>query len=313
METMITLLQGENSFEVDHALKGIIDSFSGNVEKIEGSELQVSQLPDIFMGVSLFAEKRLVVIRNLSENKSVWPVLGEWTDKISDDIHLVLIETKPDKRTSTYKTLFKIADAHEFVQWSERDVGVAEKWVATEAEKSGLDLNKKLIQTLVNWVGIDQWQLFYALEKLSLTDTITEESIKYIVEPNPVENVLNLFETALRGDTKNLMEMLKILEQTEDVYRLTALLTSQAFQLLAVASAGKSDNVAKDFAVHPYVVSKLSPIARRLGKSGASKIIAVFTELDDDMKLSRAEPWLLVERGLIKVSDNQSKNTICHK
>jgi hypothetical protein len=50
-----------------------------------------------------------------------------------------------------------------------------------------------------------------------------------------------------------------------------------------------------------------------LGKSGASKIIAVFTELDDDMKLSRAEPWLLVERGLIKVSDNQSKNTICHK
>jgi DNA polymerase III delta subunit len=99
------------------------------------------------------------------------------------------------------------------------------------------------------------------------------------------------------------MEMLKTLEQTEDVYRLTALLSSQAFQLLAVASAGKDDNVAKDFAVHPYVVSKLSPIAKRIGKSGASKIIAVFVELDDDMKLSRAEPWLLVERALIKVAN----------
>ncbi len=300
---MISLLIGENSFEIQRALDDIISDFDGNVEKIEGSELQVSQLPDIFMGVSLFADKRLIVIRNLSENKSVWPVLGDWTDKISDDIHLVLIEPKPDKRTSTYKTLQKIAEVHEFVQWSDRDVGVAEKWVAAESEKRGLQLNKKLIQTLVNWVGIDQWQLFYALEKLSLTEEITEESIKNIVEPNPVENVFNLFETALRGDTKNLMEVLKTLKQSEDVYRLTALLSSQAFQLLAVASAGKDDNVAKDFAVHPYVVSKLSPIANRIGKSGASKIVLIFTELDDDMKLSRAEPWLLVERSLIKVAN----------
>jgi DNA polymerase III delta subunit len=299
---MITLLVGENSFEIQRALDDIISDFDGNVEKIEGSELQVSQLPDIFMGVSLFADKRLVVIRNLSENKSVWPVLGDWTDKISDDTHLVLVEPKPDRRTSTYKTLQKITDVHEFVQWSDRDTSVAEKWVASEAEKMGIELNKKLIQTLVQWVGIDQWQLFYALEKLSLTDDITDKSIKNIIEPNPVENVFNLFETALRGDTKSLMEMLKTLEQTEDVYRLTALLTSQAFQLLAVASAEKSDNVAKDFAIHPYVVSKLSPIAKRIGKSGASKIISIFTELDDDMKLSRAEPWLLVERALVKVT-----------
>jgi DNA polymerase III delta subunit len=300
---MITLLVGENSFEIQRALDEIISDFNGNVEKIEGSELQVLQLPDIFMGVSLFADKRLVVIRNLSENKSVWPVLGGWTDKISDDIHLVLVDPKPDKRTSTYKTLQKIADIHEFVQWSDRDTAVAEKWVAEQAEKRGLDLNKKLIQTLVQWVGIDQWQLFYALEKLSLTDYISEESIKNIIEPNSVENVFILFETALHCDTKNLMEMLKTLEQTEDVYRLTALLSSQAFQLLSVASACKDDNVAKDFAVHPYVVSKLSPIAKRIGKSGASKIIGIFTELDDDMKLSRAEPWLLVERAMIKVAN----------
>jgi DNA polymerase III delta subunit len=300
---MITLLIGENSFEIQRVLDEIISDFDGNVEKIEGSELSVSQLPDIFMGVSLFADKRLVVIRNLSENKSVWPVLSDWLPKISDDIHVVLVEPKPDKRTSTFKSLQKTADVREFVQWSDRDTVVAEKWVANEAEKLDLQLNKNLIQTLVRWVGIDQWQLFYALEKLSLTEEISEESIKNIIEPNPVENVLNLFETALRGDRKNLMEMLKILKQTEDVYRLTALLSSQAFQVLAVASAGKGDNVARDFAVHPYVVSKLSPIAKRIGKSNASKIIGIFTELDDDIKLSRAEPWLLVERALIKVAN----------
>jgi DNA polymerase-3 subunit delta len=300
---MITVLIGENSFEIQRAMDTIISDFDGTVEKIDGSELSISQLPDILMGVSLFADKRLVIIRNLSENKLVWPVFGDWLPKISDDIQLVLAESKPDKRTVTFKALKKIADVREFASWSDRDVYQAEKWVTVEAKTISLDLNKKCVQTLVQWVGVDQWQLYYALQKLALTDDITVETIKNVIEPNPVENVFNLFETAIRGDLKTLVQILKTLEKTEDVYRLIALLSSQAFQLAAVASAGKNNNVARDFGIHPYVVSKLTPIAKRLGKSGVSKIIAIFTELDDDIKLSRAEPWLLLERALIKVAN----------
>jgi DNA polymerase-3 subunit delta len=304
---MITLLIGENSFKIDRALVAIINDFDGIVEKIEGSELQIAQIPDILMGVSLFADKRLVTIRNLSENKVIWPVFGDWLSKISDDINLVLIESKPDKRTVTFKALKKSADVREFTSWTDRDVYQAEKWVATEAKTMGFELNKKCIQTLVQWVGVDQWQLYYALEKLVLTDDITVETIKNVIEPNPVENVFNLFETAIRGDLEMLTRILKTLEKSEDVFRLIALLSSQAFQLAAVFSASsavrRNDNVARDFGIHPYVVSKLTPIAKRLGKSGVSKVIGIFIELDDDMKLSRADPWLLLERALIKVAN----------
>jgi DNA polymerase III delta subunit len=78
---------------------------------------------------------------------------------------------------------------------------------------------------------------------------------------------------------------------------------SQIFQLAAVMMADKSDNVAKDFGIHPYVVSKLTNVARELGKNKVAKIVSIFTELDDDMKISRAEPWLLVERALMKVAN----------
>ena len=300
---MITLLTGENSFEVGQALADISSSFDGVAEKIEGSDLLLSQLPDVLMGVSLFSEKRLVIIKSLGENKAVWPVFGDWLSKVSDDIHLVLVESKPDKRTSTYKALKGSAEVIEFQAWTDRDVAKAEKWAVSEAKKQGFELNNKCVQTLVQWVGADQWQLFHAIQKLALTDTVTVESIKDIIEPNPVENVFNLFETALRGDTQTLSQIIKTLEQTEDVYRLTALLMSQSFQLAVVVSADKSDNAAKDFAIHPYVVSKLTPVANRIGKGGITKIISIFTELDDDMKLSRADPWLLVERALIKVSN----------
>jgi DNA polymerase III delta subunit len=299
---MITLLVGDNSFEVERALSVIIDEFDGAVERIDGSELQLSQLPDILMGVSLFADKRLVVIKNLSDNKSVWPVFGDWITKVSSDIHLVIVEPKPDKRTSTYKALKESVDVREYSSWGERDFQKAEKWLTEEAKKLGLDLNKKSIQLLVNRVGLDQWRLFHALDKLSLTDDISEESIKNIIESDPVESVFNLFETAIRGDLDELVSMLHNLEKTEDVYRLTSLLMSQVFQLAAVMSADKSDNVVKDFGIHPYVVSKLTSVARELGKNKVVKVISIFTELDDDMKTSVAEPWLLVERALMKAA-----------
>lgn len=300
---MITLLLGENSFEVERAIAEITANFDGNVEKIDGSDLQLSQLPDILMGVSLFSTARTVIVRNLSENKSIWSVFGDWIPRISDDIYLVLVEPKPDKRTTTFKTLKDKVKITEFQPWTDRDTSKAEKWTMDEAKKLDIKLDNKNTQTLVRRIGVDQWQLFHALEKLALVDTVTDEVIKDIIEASPVENVFELFETALRGDAKELKRMIQILEQTEDIYRLSALLFTQAFQLAAVASATKSDNVAKDFGIHPYVASKLESVAKRVGKHNVAKIVKIFAQADDDMKLSRAEPWLLIERALFKIAN----------
>lgn len=111
---MITLLTGENGFEIERALKRIVTDFEGTPEKIDGSELELRQVPDLLMGVSLFADKRLLIIKNLSENKAVWADFGDWLERVSDDIHLVLVEPKPDKRTRTYKDLQKAAEVKEF-------------------------------------------------------------------------------------------------------------------------------------------------------------------------------------------------------
>lgn len=299
---MITLLLGENSFEIERAIAEITANFDGNVEKIDGSDLQLSQLPDILMGVSLFSTARTVIIRNLSENKSIWSVFGDWLPRISDDIHLVLVEPKPDKRTTTFKTLKDKVKITEFQPWSDRDISKAEKWVMDEAKKLDIKLDSKNAQTLVRRIGVDQWQLFHALEKLALVESVSDEVIKDVIEASPVENIFELFETALKGDIKELKRMIQILEQTEDIYRLSALLFTQAFQLAAVASATKSDNVAKDFGIHPYVASKLESVAKRVGKRSVSKIVKIFAQADDDMKLSRAEPWLLIERALMKIA-----------
>lgn len=299
---MITLLTGENTFEIEKEIQRIIAGFNGVAERIDGSELASRDVPDLLTGATLFASKRLVIIKNLSDNKTIWLNFFEWLPRVSDDTELVLVDTKLDKRTVTYKELKKVATVNEFDLWSERDIGKAEQWAIEEAKKAGIALNTKSVQTLVERVGPDQWGLFHALEKLALVGEITDEIIESVIDVSPSENVFNLFDKALQGDRLRVSQMIQTLELTEDPYRLFALLSGQAFQLAALAVADSAGSVAKDLGVSPYAISKLTTTAKKLGRSGARKVIQTFAQADDDMKLSRAEPWLLIERALMQLA-----------
>jgi DNA polymerase III delta subunit len=300
---MITLLFGENNFEITRALQQIAASFDGREERVDGTELELKQLPDLLMGATLFAEKRLVIIKNVSENKNVWDALPDWLERVSDDIHLVFVEAKPDKRSRTYKALQKKAEVTEFTPWNERDIAKAEQWTVQEAKQLGFDLDKKSAHTIAMRVGVDQWKLHYALQKLAVVPTVTPEVVEELIEASPTENVFNLLDAALKGDIARVKHMLETLEMTEDPYRLFGLLATQVFQLavLSVAEA-PANEVAKDFGAHPFALSKLTDHVKKLGKSGVRKVAAAMAEADTSLKTSAANPWLLIERALIKIS-----------
>jgi DNA polymerase-3 subunit delta len=300
---VISIIVGENSFENERALLRIVANFDGMAERFEGEVLELKQLPDLLMGMSLFATKRLVVIKNMSANKSLWNAFENWIEKVSDDIHLVLIDSKPDKRTKTYKMLQKNATIYESKVWLERDSSRAEQWVAEEAKALGFALDKKNAHALVVRAGVDQWKLWQSLQKLAVLDGVTPEVIDEIIEPNETENAFQLFESALKGDIGKVKRMLTVLEKTEEPYRLFGLLGGQAFQLAILGvSEAPSATVASDLGVHPFVLSKLSPFSKQLGRSGVKRVVAAFAEADTAMKTLGHDPWLLIERALLKVA-----------
>lgn len=298
---MITVLTGDNSYEIDQALQTLIADFDGVPERIDGTELELRGLADLVAGATLFADRRLVIIKGLAENKAIWPVLADWIARVSDDVHLVLVDPRLDKRTLAYKELKKQADVREFAAWTDRDISKAEQWLDGQAKQRSLTITRPLITRIVRRVGADQWQLSYALDTLSLVDEITAEVIDDVIPANPSENVFNLFDTALRGDRAGVSDMIRTLELTEEPYRLFALLASQVFQLAAVASSGNGDAPSKDFGIHPYVAGKLQSASKKLTRSQIKKMVEVFARADDDMKLSRGDPWLLIERALLSI------------
>lgn len=309
---MITLLTGENSYEVEQALGQIVTAFDGEPEKFDGDDLELRQLPDLLMGMSLFSEKRLVIIRGLAGNKQVWDALPDLIERMNEDIHVVLVETSVDKRTKTYKSLQKTADVKEFQLWSERDSRQAERWVMDEAKRMGMALDAAAARLLIKRCFVlsakgqpvvDQWQARHALEKLSVLDDVTPEAVEEYIDEQPVDTVFAVFETALKGDEAKLHRLLEDIEPKEDPFRAFGLISGQVFQLAALHSSdAPSAEVAKAIGAHPFAISKLTPFAKKFSSRDIRQITAAFKEADEAMKLSKAGPWVLIEQALTKVA-----------
>lgn len=298
---MITWLIGENTFEIRESLRAIEANFAGQAERIDAADLTLAGLPDILMGVSLFATERLIIIRDITTNGPLFEKLPEWLPRVSETIQLVFVDAKPDKRTSSYKALKAAANVKEFPAWTERDTQRAGQWAAARAQLLGININTPLVRHLVDRVGVDQWQLANALEVLSLAGEVTSSTIDALIPANPQENIFQLFETALEGKRQQVVQQLRTLALQQDAYALFALLSSQAMSLAAMTFSEGDDSPTKEFGIHPFVASKMSRHAQKLGKARVARILEVFAKTDADLKRSKGEPWLLLERTLLQI------------
>jgi len=298
---MITLLFGDNSFEVKRAYEHLIGD-NKTAEVFYGEDIQVNDLYQLLTGSSLFASHRTIVIKYPSQNKPLWSEINNLVHKIDNDTNLILVDNSVDKRTLTYKTLKDTAKISEYDLWKDYEVSKAEAWLQEEIKNRNLQIDKKTLSLILDRVGLDQWQLFQALEKLVLAEKISEAEIDNLIDPSPNENIFELFENAILSKSSRVKAALFALQQNDDPFRVLSLISSQAFQLLAVFYATKNDNPAKDFAIHPFVVSKMRALAKKINETKLKNVIKLISQADTDLKSSKSEPWQIVESLLLKLA-----------
>lgn len=301
---MITLLTGENDFELTKKIAQLKADFDGRAERYDAAELSLEQLADIFAGQTLFALKRLVIIDQPGANSDLWQNIPAWNDRLSGDTELVLVEPKPDKRTSTYKWLQKHADVQSFELIDPRDTSKVVKWIEEYAKRHNVALTAHQARRLAARAGGRQWELSHAIDKLALLEAVTDEWIDDVVEQHPSESVFALFETAIGGDLVRLGEALERLRQIEEPYRLFGLMAAQGLQLATlVYGDGNVAKVAADTgAKSSYPFQKLAPYANRLNKRQAGELIKLLADADMRLKSSDADPWIVLENCLTRVT-----------
>lgn len=113
---MIRIFHGDDRLKIQQQVKQILGT---DYEVLGGESLTLSDLDSIFLGVSLFAIDRNILIKDLSESPDCFAKLINYT---ATTHNIVIWETKLDKRTAVYKDLaaqkidireFKIAEPPE--------------------------------------------------------------------------------------------------------------------------------------------------------------------------------------------------------
>lgn len=313
---MIQLLVGENTFAIRQTIQSSIADFSGEVERIDGSSLEMAQLPNLLMGGTLFADQRLIVIDGLSAQKDLWGQLSTWLERLSDDTQLILVESTVDKRTKTYKWLQKNAAVKEFTQWRDYESGKAAQWLTRYAESCGVKLDRTIALTMVTRAVvlsdqgravIDQQLLAQTVKTLTNSDQPVDDAIlDTVLPPSMYANVFELLARAIRGDLAHVRDAARRLALSEDGHKVAALICSQAVNISVLNSARSSgvspSQVAKDIGVHPYALSQLEPVVAKLSNNQAKQVVEQVEAMDHMIKTGQLDPWMAVSTTLTKIA-----------
>lgn len=300
---MIRLLTGENDYEIRARRTRVIAEFrDGKTDEavtiVDGTTVAVDELPQLLLGASLFAPEKLVVIDDANIQKAVWDKLADYLPDVGEGTDILLVASSADKRTKTYKWLQKNA---EIISPSTLNEAQLVSWMQVQARQKGLEIDPSVVRYIIEYTGGNQWQLGNDIEKLSLSgQPVTAELVRELLVPNPASSAFDLLDAALNGNGKRVNELLDGVRAHEDPYRFFGLLSNQIFAILIIAAAGNRppDTVAKDSGLHPFVVKKTQPLARKLSAAKRVRLAEVAATTDMQLKSSGAEPWVLIAAAL---------------
>lgn len=308
----ITILYGDNSYERTTQLaKMKIDAEKSGfeIQKSNSDDLSKSDFVSLICGISLLSEKRFVYIRNLSENSEIWQNLAEILPRISTDVHLCLVEDKIDKRSVVYKAISKIVELYEFKNLTTRDSKNLAEFARLFAKKQGLSLDNKTASFLISWVGVDEWRIRDAIEKIALISEANEQNIREFVPQNIESNAFVIIEMMFLGESLKLQEeflKLRITDGEDGAFRFLGMISTQIFNLAALKigkNIGKTTaEIAKEIGANTWALGKMENFVQNLSESQLAEIVSKFTQVDEIIKTESVDPWNLVESTILEIT-----------
>ena len=105
---MIKIFTGDDRKAAGNEIKKFLGE---NYEIIDCADLTPNDLPQIFKGTTLFDSHRRILLRDFTANTNIYPEIIKYLDTPHD---IILLETKLDKRTTTYKDIKDQIEIKEF-------------------------------------------------------------------------------------------------------------------------------------------------------------------------------------------------------
>lgn len=324
---MIIFIYGEDTFQSRRKLKELKNRFTAKFDRagaglavINGEVATLEKINEAAGPISLFSDRRLVVIENIFSNKkeAIFKELAAYLkekklDKISenDSGNIIVfwdkLETQeklPKVKDDLFKFLSKQKFCYAFKPLSNAETAA---WIKKEVVARGGKISQPAAAALAALLSNDPWQINNEVDKLvnyklaqelklagGQSMVIEEEDIKNMVRGQFDENIFALTD-AIGGKNKNLAA--RLLEEqmeaglTED-YLLNMII--RQFRIIiqikqALDNGLLPRQIAAALKLHPFVAQKGIAQARNFTMPVLKNILNKLVEIDYLMKTGRAD------------------------
>jgi len=313
---MIYFLYGEDSYRSKRKLEEIVEGHkkvhkSGlNLIYINAEETTFDDFYNNFKITSMFAEKKLIVLKDVFKDKNFQE---KFLDNIKNiekikDIVVIHEENLPDQRTKFFKALNKKSGEIKSQNFIKLTPAEMRKWVAAEFIKNKLKADSAAIDLLVNFIGSDLWRASNEINKLSnykRGGTVIKEDVVALVKADTENDIFKTIE-ALASKNKKLALSLfhQHLDSGDNALYLLSMITYQFRNILIIKEL--QGNVPYGFiagktGLHPFVVQKTYYLCDKFSMSELKKIYQKIFQVDSEMKTGQIEPETALDLLLTEI------------
>lgn len=309
---MLLLLYGEESFLRARKLQEIKERyFSLRKDKFYARAFDCSRdlAQEIFQeirGVSLFGEKKLLILEDPFSSQEIAEKLIEYKDELAKTSHVLVFsqEGAVEEKDPLFIFLKKHGRTQKFSPLSPRSLG---SWISQEFLRYGVRALPDAQSALAGAVGNDLWRLSNEIAKLvsySKGAVLSRSAVKSLVEP-VVEP--EIFETIDAIASRNVKQALALLAEHEKhgdpPLRILATIGFQFRALLAVKEMADThlsyNDIVRKTRLHPFVVTKAWEASKKFSLGELKKWFRRIFDIElglktGGMESSRALSWFVL-------------------
>jgi len=294
---MLILLYGEDNYRLRQKLKEIKESYQAKHKSglslafFREGESDLDKIREKVEAVSMFDEKKLIVLEDLFQNKDFQENFFDYAKerKLKDDEDVVIVVCHEDKlAVSRIKNKFSMIE-----EFSLLSGPALTSWAKKEFKKNEAEINSEAFKKLIAYVGNDLWRLSGEINKLVNYrggEEIKEEDIDLLVKANLDANIFKTLDALAQRDKKTALWLIhEHLERGDNEMYLLSMLAYQLRNLIRLKDLIERGepyySLSQKSGLHPYVVKKSSEQLRNFTLDDLKKIYRRLAEIDFKIKV----------------------------
>jgi len=299
---VIIFLHGADSCRSRQKLSEIISHYKNsrksglNLISFDAHAADFSDFYNHFKVSSMFAEKKLVIVKNVFVNKKFQE---DFLEKVSafeqmGDVVVVYEGQEVDQRLKLFKTLAKECKTQEF---SLLDTKQTKIWARTEFDRLGVKANLDAVDTLVGYVGNDLWRMSSEIKKLAdykNNGLVRKEDVEKLVAPRIENEIFKTIDALASKNKKQAMELMqRHLDGGDEPLYLLSMLAYQFRTMLVIKELAEKgfmyNSIVQKSGFHPFVVKKNYFACRQFSLIELKNIYRKIFRIDADIKTGKID------------------------